>query len=116
DLRHKVEDRLDEGTASPQDVPTQIGIPVAIADTPPELQHYRILSVLGQGGMGIVYRAEQIQLRRPVALKMLATPGPPTSEQLARFHAEASALARLRHPNIVEVYDYGEWNGRPFFV
>ncbi len=85
-------------------------------DLPPDIPNYKIRTILGQGGMGIVYRAEQTQLSRSVAIKMLATPGKPSEEQLTRFHAEAAALARLRHPNIVEIYDYGEWNGRPYFV
>ena len=117
-LKHAVKDRLDRG-----DVPdrasheTMIGNSAFPSNDPiPDIPNYKIGSVLGRGGMGVVYRADQVPLHRAVALKMLATQGPPTSEQLARFHAEAAALARLRHPNIVEIFDYGEWQTRPYFV
>ena len=117
-LKHAVKDRLDRG-----DLPdlahreTMIGNSSFAGHDPiPDIPNYKIWSVLGRGGMGVVYRADQVPLHRAVALKMLATLGPPTGEQLARFHAEAAALARLRHPNIVEIFDYGEWQARPYFV
>lgn len=117
DLRLAVEERLGKmPTASSNNAETHItGAAVGVGDVP-DLPNYKIRSVLGRGGMGLVYRAEQVPLHRLVAIKMLATVGPPTNEQLARFHAEAAALARLRHPNVVQIYDYGEWNKRPYFV
>jgi serine/threonine protein kinase/WD40 repeat protein len=108
--------RVENDAAGQQNAQVYVGSAIATFEGPPELPNYKLRSILGQGGMGIVYRAEQTQLHRSVAIKMLSTPGKPTEEQLTRFHAEAAALARLRHPNIVEIYDYGEWNTRPFFV
>ena len=80
----------------------------------PVVPGYDILSRLGRGGMGVVYKARQRQLNRLVALKMIrdsATAGP---EQLARLRIEAEAVARLRHPNIVQIYEIGEVGGVPF--
>jgi WD40 repeat protein len=82
----------------------------------PSIPGYEILSVLGQGGMGIAYKALQIRLRRVVALKMLRPGDLPHPEQLARFKIEAEAIGRLRHPHIVPIYDVGEQDGRPFYV
>lgn len=70
---------------------------------------YRILDLLGAGGMGAVYRAEQVQGRRLVALKVIKSQGAIESHERARFRAEAEAAARLQHPNIAAIYDIGEW-------
>jgi len=78
---------------------------------------YQLLSVLGEGGMGIVYLAEQKHpIRRQVALKVIK-PGMDSARVIARFEAERQALALLDHPNIAHVYDAGTTeNGRPYFV
>jgi eukaryotic-like serine/threonine-protein kinase len=83
---------------------------------PPRIGHYRIVRCLGEGGMGIVYEAEQDNPRRPVALKVIR-PGLISPALLKRFSQEAQILGRLRHPGIAQIYEAGmEADGRPFFA
>jgi WD40 repeat protein/tRNA A-37 threonylcarbamoyl transferase component Bud32 len=77
---------------------------------------YEILGTLGAGGMGVVYKARQLSLNRLVALKMLSSGTAATAEDLSRFRIEAEALAQLQHPNIVQVFDQGKHEGRPYFA
>lgn len=81
----------------------------------PEIPGYEILGELGRGGMAVVYKARQVALNRLVALKMICNReyGP---EELARFRGEALALAAVQHPNIVHIYDVGEYQGQPFLA
>jgi serine/threonine-protein kinase len=73
-----------------------------------------VLEELGKGGMGVVYKARQVRLDRLVALKLIRGGPGAYPEERARFATEAEAVARLDHPNIVGIYDIGEWNGQPF--
>ncbi len=76
---------------------------------------YELLGKLGQGGTGVVYRARQRSLNRIVALKMILAGAHAEPKLLARFKAEAEVVARLTHPNIVQVHEVGTFDGLPFF-
>jgi serine/threonine protein kinase len=90
--------------------------PAAAGSERPTVLGYEILGELGRGGMGVVYRARHLGLGRTVALKMVLNGIHTGPKDLARFRAEASVIARLQHPNIVQIYDVGEAEGRPYFV
>jgi hypothetical protein len=77
---------------------------------------YEILGELGRGAMGVIYQARQVKLNRLVAIKMILDGPHAVADQLERFRREAEAVARLQHPHIVQVYDFGEQEGRPFFA
>jgi WD40 repeat protein len=81
----------------------------------PRVDGYEILGEIGRGGAGVVYRACQLGLDRQVALKMIPPGSHLTAEARERLRHEARAIARLRHPNIVQVYDVGEHAGCPYF-
>jgi serine/threonine protein kinase/tetratricopeptide (TPR) repeat protein len=80
----------------------------------PRVPGYRLLAELGQGGMGVVYKAEQVRLKRLVALKMIR-PERASRKMRERFRREAEAVARLQHPNIVQIHEVGDYNDCPFF-
>ena len=82
----------------------------------PAVPGYEIIGVLGQGGMGVVFKARHLALQRIVALKMLRNWARAGEKELARFRTEADVIARLQHPNIVQIYDVGDVAGRPYFV
>jgi eukaryotic-like serine/threonine-protein kinase len=86
------------------------------AAPPPQLAGYEVLGELGRGGMGVVYKARQVGLKRLVALKMILTGEHAGVQERARFRAEAEAVARLGHPNVVQVYEVGEHQGHPYLA
>ena len=101
----------------------------SILDGPPDIQRerlealqgefggrYEILGALGHGGMGAVYKARQKQPSRIVVLKVMLNGRFASRKYRQRFAREAQAVARLKHPNIVSVYEYGEVNGQPYFT
>jgi WD40 repeat protein len=82
----------------------------------PAVPGYEVLGELGRGGMGVVYQARDLRLGRPVALKVMLAGPHAAPEGRARFRAEAEAVARLQHPNVVQVFEAGEFQGQPYFT
>ena len=80
------------------------------------LGHFRILSQLGKGGMGEVWLAEDLRLRRKVALKLLPSSFTKDADRLRRFEQEACAASALNHPNILTIHEIGETDGTPFMA
>src|SRR6267378_2356199 len=80
-----------------------------------KLGPYEVQEVIGQGAMGVVYRAYHAELERVGAVKVLQAIGP-DSDSKARFQREAQAIAHMRHPNILNVYDFGEYGGTPYMI
>lgn len=115
------QDRREDTTAGGSDFPTspipKDWTPPAPLQTPMRVGPYKVLQVLGEGGMGVVYLAEQQEpIRRRVALKVIK-PGMDSRQVIARFEAERQALALMNHPNIAQVFEAGSTEeGRPYFV
>jgi serine/threonine protein kinase len=106
---------LDE-TILLKDVPSSGGISAADGLAGTRLQHFELVRLLGRGGMGAVYYGTDLSLERPVAIKVLALDIAHDPEIVERFAREARAQARLRHPNVAQIYFIGEDRGFHFFV
>jgi WD40 repeat protein len=98
-----------------RDEPKSGGTSGPAPDDFPSIPGCEVLCELGRGGMGVVYLARQVRLNRLCALKILLPGKHHGTESRARFLAEAETIARLRHPNIVQIYGLGELDGRPYF-
>ena len=82
----------------------------------PEIPGYEVQELLGRGGMGVVFRARHLRLNRIVALKMALAGAYASPHERVRFQREAVAAAGLRHPNVVQIHDVGDLDGRPYFT
>jgi serine/threonine-protein kinase len=111
-------DRLDRLTAPirPAQPPDLYSLLDLDAPLPPFPGDYELLEVLGQGGMGVVYKARDTKLDRLVALKMIRAGWLATREHVRRFQNEARTAAKLDHPHIMPIHEVGEVNGQPFYT
>jgi WD40 repeat protein len=100
----------------PRPLATATELAVADAARIRQIGPYRIEQVLSHGGMGIIYKALDTRLKRTVALKMVLSGSQADQATLARFRAEAEAVARLQHPNIVQIFEVGEHEGQPYLA
>src|SRR5262249_19716249 len=106
----------DQPTTPPQGEAATQPRPDGEGGGPRRLGVYELVEELGRGGMGVVYKARQTSPSRLVALKMLLGGDYADPDRRARFLAEGDAIARLQHPNIVQIFEVGQHEGLPFLV
>jgi serine/threonine-protein kinase len=114
-IRH-VEAEIDALFPNPSGPGPSAPISVPDATALPRVPGYEVEAVLGRGGMGVVFRARHLRLGRTVALKMALAGAYAGPRERERFRREAETMAGLRHPNVVQVYDVGDADGRPYFT
>jgi serine/threonine protein kinase len=95
--------------------PGNAGAAETVIANGPVIPGYELLELIGRGGMGVVYKACQIELNRLLAIKMIVAGELASPELHARFRTEAQAVARLSHPNIVQIHEIGQYQGRLYF-
>src|SRR4051794_26327375 len=103
-------DRLDRLAPPDPSATLPFGPAAAAPGEPIADGRFELLGEVGRGGMGVVYRARQVELDRVVALKMVLAGSMASPEQLARFQAEAKVAARVQHPHVIQVYETGQIN------
>lgn len=116
DVHRAVHDKFLVDTKRLQESGTLNESAPALVEVGPNLADYELLGELGRGGMGIVYKARHRSLKRPVALKMIQPGRQPSPRELTRFRTEAETIARLQHPNIVQIFEVGQTQGLPFLA